>query len=310
MARLHARIGTLRQLEILLAVYQHGSITAASNILHLTQPTVSMQLKKLADDVGMPLYNNIGRKQVFTEAGLAVVSSAREVFACFDRLEMNLADQQGLKTGTLKLAVVTTAKYFIPHLLGDFLKLYPDIDVEFKVGNRQQIIDRMETGEDDFYVFSHPPENRDLVLHQFASNPLVAIVPQDHLLTKEKTVSLERFAREPFLIRETGSGTRHAIQNYLNSQGVSLNVRMTIESNEAIRHSVMSGLGVSIISEHTFAFGGSSGLIKLPVEGFPITTQWFLVRLQAKQMSIIARTFLEYVETEGRMTLFDMTKDS
>ena len=310
MARLHARIGTLRQLEILLAVYQQGSITAASNILHLTQPTVSMQLKKLSDDVGMPLYNNIGRKQVFTEAGLAIVSSAREVFACFDRLEMNLADQQGLKTGTLKLAVVTTAKYFIPHLLGDFLKLYPEIDVEFKVGNRQQIIDRMETGEDDFYVFSHPPENHDLVLHQFASNPLVAIVPQDHLLAKEKRVSLERFAREPFLIRETGSGTRHAIQNYINSQGVSLNVRMTIESNEAIRHSVMSGLGVSIISEHTFAFGGSSGLVKLPVEGFPITTQWFLVRLQAKQMSVIARTFLEYIENEGRSSLLAMIKDS
>lgn len=297
------RVGTLRQFEILLAVYQQGSITAASQTLHLTQPTVSMQLKKLSDSVGAPLYDTIGKKLVFTEVGLALVATAREVLASIDRLGMTLADLQGMKAGTLKLAVVTTAKYFIPHLLGNFLQHYPKVDVDFKVGNRQQIIESLHAGEHDFYVFSHPPEDQELALHQFVPNPLVAIAPQDHPLANQGILSLERFAQEPFLMRELGSGTRHAIERHLQKKGIALNVKMTIESNEAIKHSVMSGLGVSILSQHTLSFGGSQGLVALPVSELPINTQWFLARLPNKQLSVVANTFLDYVEQQGRRQL-------
>lgn len=304
MAKLHARIGTLRQLEILLAVYQAGSITAASKQLFLTQPTVSMQLKKLADAVGTPLYDQVGRKLIFTQAGLEVVNSAREVMGCMERLEMKLSDMQGLKRGTLRLAVVTTAKYFIPHLLGEFLQHYPDIDVDFKVGNRQQIIDRMATGEDDFYVFSHPPKNKDLDLHEFLPNPLVAIAQQDHPLAVEQNIPLQTFLDQPFLNRENGSGTRHAIEHHFAQMDAEPNIRMTIESNEAIKHAVMSGLGVSVLSSHTLAFGGSTGLVKLNVEHLPIMTKWYLANLQAKQLSVVARTFLEYVADYGWGDMF------
>ena len=304
MAKLHARIGTLRQLEILLAVYQAGSITAASKQLFLTQPTVSMQLKKLADAVGTPLYDQVGRKLIFTQAGLEVVHSAREVMGCMERLDMKLSDMQGLKRGTLRLAVVTTAKYFIPHLLGEFLQHYPDIDVDFKVGNRQQIIDRMASGEDDFYVFSHPPKNKDLDLHEFLPNPLVAIAQQDHPLAGKKNIPLQTFLDQPFLNRENGSGTRHAIEHHFEQMDAEPNIRMTIESNEAIKHAVMSGLGVSVLSSHTLAFGGSTGLVKLNVEHLPIMTKWYLANLQAKQLSVVARTFLEYVADYGWGDMF------
>lgn len=303
MSRLHARIGTIRQLEILLAVFQAGSITAASRKLHLTQPTVSMQLKKLADAVGAPLYDQIGRRLVFTEAGLEVVAGAREVLSSFERLDMNLSDLEGLKAGTLRLAVVTTAKYFIPHLLGEFLRSYPEIDIVFKVGNRQQIIDRMKAGEDDFYVFSHPPKNYELELFEFLPNPLVAIAPQEHPMADQIAIPLQEFAEQPFLMREEGSGTRHAIERHIHNQNITLNERMTIESNEAIKHCVMSGLGVSILSAHTLSFGGSSGLVRLDVEQLPITTQWYFARLKAKQMSVVAKTFLDYVDQVGREAL-------
>lgn len=300
MARLHARIGTLRQLEILLSVYNEGSITAASKALFLTQPTVSMQLKKLAEAVDAPLYDQVGRKLIFTQAGLEVVKTAREVLDSINHLEMKLADMRGLKAGTLKLAVVTTAKYFIPHLLGEFLQHYPDIDVDFKVGNRQQIIDRMAEGEDDFYVFSHPPKQDNLSLLEFLPNPLVAIAEEGHPLAQQKKIPLETFTQQPFLIRELGSGTRHAIERHFEQLGVSPNVRMTIESNEAIKHSVMSGLGVSILSSHTLAFDGSVGLAKLDVEHLPVNTRWYLASLKSRQPSIVARTFLDYVEKHGR----------
>jgi len=303
MARLHARIGTLRQLEILLAVYKEGSITAASKALFLTQPTVSMQLKKLSEAVGVPLYDQVGRKLIFTQSGLEVVKTAREVLESIGHLEMKLADMEGLKTGTLRLAVVTTAKYFIPHLLGEFLQHYPAIDVDFKVGNRQQIIDRMAKGEDDFYVFSHPPRHSNLNLHEFLPNPLVAIAQQGHPLSNQKNIPLQIFADQPFLIREFGSGTRHAIERHFEQLGVEPNVRMTVESNEAIKHAVMSGLGVSILSSHTLAFGGSSGLVKLDVEYLPVMTRWYLASLKARQPSIVARAFLDYVETYGRESM-------
>ena len=289
-SRLHAHIGTLRQLEILLAVYQQGSIKGASEQLHLTQPTVSMQLKKLSEAIGMPLYERLGRSREFTDAGLALVATAREVLDSFARLDTQLSDLRGLKAGTLRLAVVTTSKYFIPHLLGPFLSRYPNIDIHFKVGNREQIIERVEEGLDDFYVFSHPPEDEDLNITDFLPNPLVAIAPVGHPLAKRRRLSLADLAAEPFLMREAGSGTRHAIERHLERHGVRLNVRMTIESNEAIKHAVMSGLGISILSEHTLSYGGSAGLEKLSVRQLPIESTWYLVRLRSRRLSLIAET--------------------
>jgi len=303
MARLHARIGTLRQLEILLAVYREGSITAASNALFLSQPTVSMQLKKLSEAVGAPLYDQVGRKLIFSAEGHEVIRMAREVLESIDQLEMRLADMQGLKSGTLRLAVVTSAKYFIPHLLGEFLQHYPDIDIDFKVGNRQQILDRMMDGEDDFYVFSHPPRQNDLNLHEFLPNPLVAIAPEGHPLASMNNIPLQTFADHPFLMRESGSGSRLVIERHFAKLDIAPNVRMTIESNEAIKHAVISGLGVSILSGHTLTFGGSQGLVTLDVEHLPIQTHWYLASLKARQPSIVARAFLDYVKDHGRQSV-------
>ncbi|SHI19424.1 LysR family transcriptional regulator [Ferrimonas marina] len=287
---------TLRQLEVLLALKESGSVSAAAERLHLTQPTVSMQLKKLTDMVGMPLYHQIGRRLQFSDAGKRTVATAREVLENLDRLQMDLADLQGLKQGTLRLGVVTTAKYFIPHLLGDFCERYPQIEIDFKVGNRQQVIDRLSEGRDDLYVFSHPPEDAPLTLHPFLDNPLVAIAADTHPWAKRKSISLAEFATEPFLIREKGSGTRYALERFLKKQRLKLNVRMTVESNEAIRHSVMSGLGVSILSQHTLAFGGDAGLAILPVEGLPISSRWSMAHHKGKPLTPVADTFLRWAE--------------
>ncbi|TKB48513.1 LysR family transcriptional regulator [Ferrimonas sediminicola] len=287
---------TLRQLEILLALQEAGSVSAAAEHLHLTQPTVSMQLKKLTDLVGLPLYHQIGRRLRLTDAGERTVQAAREVVGSLERLQMDLDDLRGLKRGTLRLGVVTTAKYFIPHLLGDFCERHPLIEIDFKVGNRQQMIDRLSQGQDDLYVFSHPPEDAPLTLHPFLDNPLVAIAASDHPWASRRRLTLKEFAQAPFLIREQGSGTRYALEKFLKRRGIKLNVRMTVESNEAIRHSVMSGLGVSILSRHTLAFGADTGLTILPVEGLPIPSQWSLAYHKGHPLSPVARTFLQWAE--------------
>lgn len=307
-SRLHAHIGTARQLEILLAVHEAGSITGASETLHLTQPTVSMQLKKLADSIDAPIYHTVGRRLVFTDAGLALVQTAREVLNSFQRLDMKLADLRGMKAGSLKLAVVTTSKYFIPHLLGPFCKRYPNVDIQFKVGNRQQIIDRLNEGSDDIYVFSHPPADDRFETLDFLPNPLVAICAGKHPLSRKKTISLNDLLTEKLLMRETGSGTRYAIEEFLKEEKVKISTGMTIESNEAIKHAVMSELGVSILSAHTLAFGGKSGLAVLNVEHLPIETHWYFVWLKDKPQTLIAEAFLNYVAAEGRSELLTELK--
>lgn len=302
-SRLHAHIGTVRQLEIFLAVHDLGSVKAAAESLHLTQPTVSMQLKKLSEAIGMPLYDRVGRGREFTDAGRALAATAREVLDSFERLDMTLSDLRGLKAGTLRIAVVTTSKYFIPQLLGSFCEQYPAVDLQFKVGNREQIIQRLHDGLDDLYVFSHPPEDEDIVVTDFLPNPLVAIAPVSHPLASRKRLTLTDLATEPFLMRESGSGTRHAIERHLEKHGVRMNVRMTIESNEAIKHAVMSGLGISILSEHTLTYGGDTGLAQLKVSKLPIESSWYLVRLRSRRLSLIAETFLDYLKHEGQSTL-------
>lgn len=306
--RLHYRIGTFRQFEILLSVYELGSISRAAQKLYLTQPSVTMQLKKVSEAVGMPLYDYVGKKLVFTQAGQAVVDSARDILRRLDVLDTELADLRGVKVGALNIAVVTTAKYFVPHFLGPFCEHYPQVNVSFVVGNRQQIISRFKEGRDDFYIFSQPPETGDIETIEFLENPLVAIAHESHPLRNTKNISLQRFAKEPLLLREEGSGTRLAVEEFMRKKGVELNVRMTIESNEAIKHCVMARLGVSILSQHTLDVGSSSQLCQLHVKGFPIQTCWHIAYKKNKYLSPVAKTFLNYIVTSADTLLKDQEK--
>ena len=299
-SRLHAHVGTIRQLEILLAVHDKGSINEAAKSLFLTQPTVSIQMKKLAEAIESPLYNYVNRQLIFTDIGLEVVKTAVEVLDSFSRLDMALGNIKGFKSGTLRLAVVTTSKYFIPHLLGPFCEKYPDIDIQLNIGNREQTIERLKQGIDDFYVFSHPPHDIETQSIEFLQNPLVAIAHKDHPLAKRKNLTLSDLAKEPFLMREKGSGTRYAIEEFLRKHNAALNVKMTIESNEAIKHLVMSKLGISILSAHTLTYDAQSGIAQLPVKELPIDSHWFFVWSKTKRPTLIANEFLAHIESNGR----------
>ncbi|WP_144213020.1 LysR family transcriptional regulator [Shewanella donghaensis] len=295
-SRLHAHIGTIRQLEILLAVHDKGSINQAAKSLFLTQPTVSIQMKKLADAIGEPIYHLSNRKLMFTDIGLELVKTAVEVLDSFARLDMRLNNMRKLKSGTLRLSVVTTSKYLIPHLLGPFCEQFPDIEVQLNIGNREQTIERLKQSVDDVYVFSHLPNDIDCHTLAFMENPLVAIAHPENPLVKRKNLTLEDIRNEPFLMREKGSGTRHAIEEFLQNQQANINIKMTIESNEAIKHCVMSKLGISILSAHTLSYGEQNGLICLPIKELPIKTNWSFVWPKNKRQTIVAQQFLEHIK--------------
>ncbi len=301
--RLPARIGTFRQLEILVKVAECGGIAAAAEQLHLSQPSVSMQLRKLSDSVGMPLYELLGRKIHLTAAGQTMLRYAHEVFDCLARLEMELSDLQGMQAGRLSLGVTRSAEYFIPHLLGPFFRRYPRIEVDLQVANHADLCERLQANLDDLYIFGHAPALAQLDMLPVGPNHLVLVAPRGHALAQRGVLQWQDVAQELFIMREAGAGTRIATEAHLQRLGVELQHRMTIASNAGIQHAVMARMGLAIVPTLTIDQGEQTELIELPVEGFPIEDQWRLVSRQGKSFSVVAQTFREYVLSEGRAML-------
>ena len=292
---------TLHQLKVFEAVARHNSFTRAAEELFLTQPTVSMQVKQLTKAVGMPLFDQVGKRLYLTQVGEELVKTCREVFDTLDQFEMTVADVKGLKQGRLRIAVITTAKYFVPRLLGSFCQRYPGIDVSLQVTNHEYILNRLSDNLDDLYVMSQLPDNIEITSQPILENPLVVVARADHPLAQEKKISLERLAAEPFIMREPGSGTRKAVQTLFDEHQISLKVRLDLGSNEAIKQAIAGGLGISVLSAHTLTLEGSnSQLTILDVEKFPIERYWYAVYPSSKQLSIVACTFLEYLLAEGK----------
>ncbi len=290
---------TLHQLQIFEVAARHLSFTRAAEELYLTQPTISMQIKQLSKAVGLPLFEQVGKRLYLTEAGQALHQTCDKIFEQLNQFEMTLADLKGLKQGRLSIGVVTTAKYFIPRLLGPFCQQYPGIDVALKVINRQQVLDRLSHNMDDLYVMGLPPEDLDVVAQPFLENPLVVMAPIHHPLVGEKGIPLERIAQEPFLAREPGSGTRMAVQRLFDKHKLTLNIRMELGSSEAIRQGIVGGLGISVLSKHVLALGGwQHHLAILDVEEFPIYGSWYLVYLRSKRLSVVAKAFADFLLSE------------
>lgn len=244
----------------------------------------------------MPLFEHVGRNVAPTEAGHELYSACRQVFEILSNVEMKIADLQGMKRGRLRVAVITTAKYLTPELLGQFSQKYPGIELALKVTNRDRIIERMMANEDDLYIMGKAPEGeRDVVTYPFAPNPMVAMAPRNHPLVGKKKISLKRFAEEPFIIREPGSGIRDATLKIFDQAGLRPNIRMEVGSNEAIKHTLVGGLGVSVLSLHTLTLEGNNGpLTTLDVEGFPIMRTWYIVHPKGKELSLAAQAFLDF----------------
>jgi len=291
---------TLAQLRALEAVVRNAGFTRAAEELHLSQPTISIQVKELADALGTPLVESSGRKVVPTAAGEEVLACARRIFDEWAALEMRLAELKGLKRGRLRLAAVTTAEYFLPGLLGPFTAKHAGIEVELAVENRDRVVERLEAGRDDLYVMMMPPERADLALAPFLANPLVPVAARRHALAGKRRVPLEAFAAEPLLMRERGSGTRMAAEAFFAERGVSPTARMELGSNEAIKHAVAAGLGVAVLSRHTLPRDPSrDGLAVLDVRGFPLKRTWYFVYPAARRLPVVARAFLEFALSEA-----------
>ncbi len=298
-SRLVSRLGTLRQLEIFMKVAEHESMARAAEELYLSHSAVSLQVRKLAEAVGLPLHEVIGKKLYLTDAGREVVATGEQVFAAIRRLDETVNNLKGLTAGRLRIMVVTTAKYFLPRILGPFCREYPDIDVEFHVGNRAQVIERLNDNRDDLYIFNDLPRDLAIEAHRFLPNPLAVIASRRHPLAGRRGLTWADLENETFLMREHGSGTYNAIRRHLDDHGFSLGKTYTIESNEAIKYAVIENMGITILSAYVLADAVAQDLVQLRVDGFPILSDWYVVYPEAKPLSLVAERFMEFVLKRG-----------
>jgi DNA-binding transcriptional LysR family regulator len=287
---------TLHQLIVFAATARHGSFTRAAEELSITQPTVSTQMKQLTKAVGLPLFEQIGKRLYLTDAGRGLLVTCEAILKDLDNFEMAIADLKGIKQGKLRLAAVSTAQYLIPKILGPFCQQYQGVDISLELTNHQDLEARMINNADDLYILSEPPEDVDLQIKPFLENPLVVIARKDHPLAAQKQIPLKQLQGEPFIMREMGSGIRRAIQQLFLDHGITVSVRLEIGNNEAIKQAIAGGLGISVLSAHVLNLDNPAGEFTiLDVEHFPIQRHWYVVYPVNKKLSVIAQTFLDYL---------------
>ncbi len=299
---------TLQQLRLFDAVARHRSYTHAAAELHLTQPAVHIQVKRLEQSMGLRLIEQIGKKLALTRAGEEVQVATKEVLGRLKCLEGTLSDMQGKVSGPLKIAVVTSAKFFMPHFLGRFIRAYPEVQPHLTVTNRARVLERLMNNMDDFVVSGQIPENLDLAVQPFLENLLVVGAHPDHPLAGERQIKPEQLASERILIREPGSGTRVAVERLFSENQLVLRPYMELGSNEAIKQAIMANLGISVVPLSSLDLELETRRMEiLDIVGFPLRKMWHAVHLGSVELGLTARVFLDFLIQEGTASTTPLT---
>ncbi|MBL1320359.1 MAG: LysR family transcriptional regulator [Methylophaga sp.] len=291
---------TIRQFQIFEMVAQNLSYTRAAELLYLSQPAVSMQIKQLESEVEMPLFERLGKKLFLTEAGDELLVYARNISQQLVELDDVLNEIRGSERGRLTIAVATTANYFALKLLGEFYKRFSRTIISFDVTNRESLLNHLNDNTADMVIMGQPPEGLDVEATYFLDNPLVVIAPKGHRLANEKQIPLSVLQQETFIMRENGSGTRIAVKRFFEESGYSISSVMEMSSNEAINQAVEAGLGLGIVSRHTLELELALDRLEiLDIESFPIMRHWYLVHRKGKRLTALMNAFKRLVVDEA-----------
>jgi DNA-binding transcriptional LysR family regulator len=287
---------TFRQLNAFQRVAKLKSYTKASKELHLTQPAVSSQIKKLEEQVGLPLLEIIGKNIFVTDAGKDILECSEQISNVLENTITKIDALKGKTRGKVKLSVATTASYFVINMLSEFTKNHPEISISLDVTNRSNLLKQLDHNETDLVVMGEPPSNPNLESVAFKKNPLVMVANKHHPLVNKKNIAVKKLAKESFVSREQGSGTRAAIERKFNELGVPFTASMETSSNGAIKQAVISGLGLGIASLHTLDLEiESKKLFILDVDEFPIIRYWYMVQKKGKTLSPVTKAFQDYI---------------
>lgn len=290
---------TLRQLRVFRAVCDNLSYSRAAEEMALTQPAVSLQIRQLEELVGQPLFEYTGKKLYLTDAAEALKRTSEDIFGRLESLDMQLSTLQGSLQGQLKLAVESSAKYVVPHLFASFRELHPEVSLQLVVVNHAQAIHRLNVNRDDLLLISQVPADMDLEFLPLLDNAIIAVAPSSHSLCQRQRLSLQDLTPWPLLVREPGSGTRRATEQYCDQKRAHFPQTMELSSLEAQREGVLAGLGLALLPRHAVLRELESGALReLPVEELPLMRSWCLVHQRGKYLSPVAQTFFAFARTE------------
>jgi DNA-binding transcriptional LysR family regulator len=292
---------TLRQLQVFESAATHLNFSRTAKQLYLSQPAVSMQIKQLEENIGLPLFEQMGKKVFLTEAGRELFHYAKGIAQQLAEMEAVFDEMKGLEHGKLTLSVVNTANYFTPQLLARFCQRHPHINVILQVANRDAVLKQLANNSTDLAILGQPPDGLDISAELFLDNPLVVIAAPNHPLAKLKRVKFARLAEETFLSREQGSGTRSAMERVFAQHNIQPHISMEMETNEAIKQAVQAGMGLGILSLHSIELElETKRLTMLNVEHFPLLRHWFVAHRSNKRLSSAALAFKEFLLTEAK----------
>lgn len=296
---------TIHQLRVLYEVSRCSSVTKAASTLNMTQPAVSNLIRALELQVDAPVIEVLHKKLYITEVGQKLIAAYEVINAQLQEVNTEINLLKGRMVGTIRIATVTTAKYFVPRLLGNFKSHYPGVHVELKVKNRHEIVERLQMNLDDFVIMSQPPNNLSIEHHDFFEDELVVAASHLHPQKVDTKTTLKLLADEPWLIRELGSGTRMVMENIFKKYRLKPNIEMEIDNNESIKQAIIANMGISMLSHQSIQIEQKIGLIKvLDVAGFPVRHKWHLVKSKGKKLPIIAQKFYDYVRTHPNLEVF------
>lgn len=294
------RHATLRQLKVFEAVARLTSYSRAAEELHLTQPAVSTQIRKLEDHAGLPLFEQLGKKIYLTPAGSELLHHSRLIIQQFADAEAAMTQFKGVAGGKLNVAVISAGDYFFPRLLVGFAARHEGVTLNLTVQNRQDLLLHLADNLTDLAVMVRPPQDADTVNEAFAPHPYVIVAAPGHPLAGQRRIPLARLTREPFVVREKGSDTWQSMADGLGRHLARLNIAMQIKSTETIKQAVLAGMGISFLSAHTVSRELCDGsLVALDVQGFPLMLHWYLVHRRNKRLPPVAQAFRQFLLSEG-----------
>lgn len=293
---------TFHQCKVFESIAHEKSITRAAKKMFLTQPAVSNLLKQLEESFNAELTNVVGKTVYLTHAGEKLLDACIDIRHRLEKLEYDLSNLETSDVGSLSITVVTTAKYFIPKLLGNFKKDYPNIRFELHVVNRTAALSRLHENLDDFVIMSQPPKNKSLFIQDFFKDSLVVVASPDSRLADCKKINLEDLSEQEWIMREKGSGTKIAVDKIFKERKIKPNVTMLISNNESIKQLVAANMGISIIPLQSIELELKMGkIVILDVKGFPKKHEWYLVKNRSKEPSPIVNAFLKYIENYDKV---------
>jgi len=291
---------TLRQLKVFEAVARNLSFSRAAEELHLTQPAVSTQVKKLQEHAGLPLFEQLGKKIHLTPAGAEMLHASRVIIRQFEEVEETMTQFKGVSGGKLNVTVISAGDYFFPRLLVEFARRHAGVALNFGVCNRAELLEQLTDNLTDLAIMVRPPLDMDTENEAFAPHPYVIVAAPDHPLAAKKRIPVSRLARESFVVREKGSDTWNSMEEGFGAHLAELNIAMEIKSTETIKQAVIAGMGVSFLSAHTISRELQTGsLAVLDVQGFPLMLHWYVVHRRTKRLPPVAQAFKSFLVKDG-----------